>query len=83
MNTYFKFNSSRFADDMIKYIETVGWDNFRRTAHTTDKVMLRAIKWEGGTISTHTLAKFCTTMKRSPLLYFELIITQQENGWYE
>lgn len=71
MKIIYRFNSQKFADDIILYVELVGWDNFIHSAGTTEKVLLRAIKWQSGTVSTHTLAKFCNAMNRSPLVYYE------------
>jgi len=70
MYTY-KFDAIRFSDDLIKCVEEIGWNEFIVQAKTTEKVMLRAMRWRTGTISAQTVAKFCNVMKRSPLLYFQ------------
>jgi len=66
----YRFNSHKFANDVIACVERIGWDTFRTNAKTTDKVMARAMMFCQGTISAQTVAKFCNVMNRSPLVYF-------------
>lgn len=71
MSIYYKFDHGRFADDIILCVDDIGWDEFIYRANTTEKVLLRAIKWRQGTVSAQTVAKFCNVMGRSPLVYFK------------
>lgn len=83
MTQIYRFNHQKFADDLISAIERIGWDEFRCKAKTTDKVMLRAIKWANGTISAQTVAKYCNVMKKSPLLYFKDTGEGKRSEFYE
>lgn len=70
----YKFDHQKFADDVIACVERIGWNEFIFKAKTTEKVMLRAMKWRNGTISAQTVAKFCNVMGRSPLVYFKPVL---------
>lgn len=78
MRNIYKFNHTKFANDVIRCIEYYGWDELITRAHTTEKVMLRAIKWRTGTISVQTMAKFCNAMDRSPLVYFDNKVSDEK-----
>ena len=75
---YYKFDSELFANDVIACLERVGFDHFILEAKTTEKVVLRAIKWRNGTISAQTVAKFCNVMRRSPLVYFKPVVEKRK-----
>lgn len=70
MEYLYKFEHDKFANDLIEYVERIGWDEFIFQEKTTEKVMLRAMKWRQGTVSAQTVAKFCNVMRKSPLLYY-------------
>jgi len=79
----YRFQTIRFINDCIVWIEANGWDVFRERAKTTDKVMCRILGWSQGTISAHTVAKVCNVIGKSPLLYYKDNAEIDDSGFYE
>lgn len=65
----YKFDSHSFADDTRYAIESMGWDEFKTKARTNDRVIVRALKWEKGTIGIGTFLKICNVMRHKPEKY--------------